>query len=99
MQSWKDNDHASSGEGHHLLVFFEGLGWPAKLFDIPILVTSVSGSHYGCAMQYRERNEDEGRDTFKMLKSQLLGDNSALLYSKWAIMELASGTGPATLGL
>ncbi|PNH03126.1 hypothetical protein TSOC_010826 [Tetrabaena socialis] len=37
------------------------------------------------------RNEDEGRDLFKALKNQHLGDTSALLYHEWALLELQAG--------
>ena len=39
----------------------------------------------------RYRSEDEARDTFKMLKSQLIGDSFAYLYSEWAILEDLTG--------
>ena len=39
----------------------------------------------------RQKNQDEARDTFKMLKSQFLGENSAHLYATWATLEAASG--------
>ena len=39
----------------------------------------------------RRRNEDEGRDLFKALKNQHIGDTCAVLYSEWAQLEAASG--------
>ena len=40
---------------------------------------------------HRQRSEDEARDTFKTLKSQLIGDNFAHLYSEWALLENQAG--------
>lgn len=42
----------------------------------------------------RHRSEDEARDTFKMLKSQLIGDSFAYLYSEWAMLEDLAGEEP-----
>ncbi len=42
----------------------------------------------------RHRSEDEARDTFKMLKSQLIGDSFAYLYSEWAMLEDVAGEEP-----
>ena len=44
-----------------------------------------------CCRFCRQRSEDEARDTFKMLKSQLIGDSFAYLYSEWALLEDAAG--------
>lgn len=42
-------------------------------------------------LEFRQRSEDEARDTFKMLKSQLIGDSFAYLYSDWAVLEDLAG--------
>ena len=42
----------------------------------------------------RLRSEDEARDTFKMLKSQLIGESFAELYVDWARLEHAAGPHP-----
>lgn len=39
----------------------------------------------------RLKSEDEGRDLFKALKNQHIGDTCALLYHTWAVLERASG--------
>ncbi|KXZ54691.1 hypothetical protein GPECTOR_4g759 [Gonium pectorale] len=37
------------------------------------------------------RNEDEGRDLFKALKNQHMGDSCAHLYHEWALLEHQAG--------
>ena len=56
----------------------------AYLFTLTIL------GQQSC-LYYRQRSEDEARDTFKTLKSQLIGDSFAYLYSEWALLENQAG--------
>ena len=42
-------------------------------------------------MSCRQRSKDEARDTFKMLRSQLIGETAAGLYAEWAALEHAAG--------
>lgn len=45
----------------------------------------------GFGRQQWFRNQDDGRDTFKTLKSQHIGDGCVALYAEWAALELRSG--------
>ena len=42
------------------------------------------------------KNQEDGRDTFKTLRSQHIGDRSALLYYEWAALEATGGGGGAS---
>ncbi len=41
----------------------------------------------------RAKSADDARDTFKMLRSQGIGEGAALLYTEWAALEGAAGAG------
>lgn len=47
----------------------------------------------------RLKNQDDARDTFKTLRSQHVGDRSALLYYEWAALEQLAGHGSKALGV
>lgn len=49
---------------------------------------------FGCQLAAaccRYKNQDDARDTFKTLRSQHIGDRSALLYYEWAALEQLAG--------
>lgn len=47
----------------------------------------------------RQRNPDDGRDTFKTLKNQNIGDSCAYLYAEWATLEQSVGNVSKAIGI
>lgn len=52
--------------------------------------------HFCCR---RYKNRDDARDTFKTLRSQHIGDRSALLYYEWAALEQLAGNASKALSV
>ncbi len=76
--------------------------WYALFFHCCCL--SVSGTKAQqhtllLAATCRVRSQDDARDTFKTLKSQNIGDTSALLYTEWAALEVAAGHTSKAVGV